>query len=252
MIRHTLSTLFVILAVVGGSTARAVETDITIRVISRDAKFVGSSVGGAHVTVSEAQTGVVLAQGVTEGGTGDTDLIMKNPRKRNTMLATEDAAKFSTVIDLERPTRLDVRVIGPMSQPHAANTVTASQWVLPGRGTDEEGWILELPGLIVDIEETGLSVGADGKVAVRATVRMMCGCPLKPGGLWDSDAFEISALLRRDGEIVERISMQFAGEESKFEGTIPVASAGRYDVEVWAYQPSTGNAGFDVAPIAVR
>ena len=60
----------------------AVPTDITVRVRAKDAKFVGDTMGGARVTIRDAETGELLAKGVTTGTTGDTSLIMKivNPR----------------------------------------------------------------------------------------------------------------------------------------------------------------------------
>lgn len=52
------------------------ETEIQVRVRAGGAKLVGDVVGGARVTVREAGTGLVLATGITRGGTGDTDAIM--------------------------------------------------------------------------------------------------------------------------------------------------------------------------------
>ena len=75
-LRHVGTTLF---ALVLSLTAYAQPTPVTVRVLSHDAKFVGSSVGGALVTLTEADSGRVLAQGVTEGETGDTDLIVRTP-----------------------------------------------------------------------------------------------------------------------------------------------------------------------------
>jgi hypothetical protein len=53
------------------------ETKIMIRAIARDAKVIGQHVGGARITVRDTATGEILAQGMQQAGTGDTDLIMK-------------------------------------------------------------------------------------------------------------------------------------------------------------------------------
>ena len=55
-----------------------VETKVMIRAIARDAKVIGEHVGGARITVKDASTGQVLAQGMQSAGTGDTDLIMRS------------------------------------------------------------------------------------------------------------------------------------------------------------------------------
>jgi hypothetical protein len=46
----------------------------------------------------------------------------------------------------------------------------------------------------------GLGVEAlagDTRIDVRANVMMMCGCPIEPGGLWDANAFEVAALIKK-------------------------------------------------------
>ena len=58
------------------SSAAAEPTQIVVRVISQDGKFVGDHTGGASVTLRDAKTGKVLALGSTKGGTGNTDRIM--------------------------------------------------------------------------------------------------------------------------------------------------------------------------------
>ena len=50
----------------------------------------------------------------------------------------------------------------------------------------------------------------------------MCGCPIKPGGLWDADELEVTALVKRNGEKLPPIDLAFAGETSQFAGTVPV------------------------------
>ena len=60
--------------------AMATATSVNVRVISKDAKFIGSSTGGVSVELRNADTEDRLAEGIVEGGTGDTKRIMREPR----------------------------------------------------------------------------------------------------------------------------------------------------------------------------
>jgi hypothetical protein len=172
--------------------AWAKPTEITVRVISRDAKFIGTSMGGVLVTLRDADTGELLARGKTRGGTGDTDRIM-GAREPGTFLSTPDAAKFSTTLDLDEPRRIEVTAYGPLAQRQGANRVSAVQWVVPGRDlTGGDGWVLEMPGFVVDALAPPAHVKLSGlpqAVTLRANVTMMCGCPVTPGGHWDANRY---------------------------------------------------------------
>ena len=52
------------------SAAQAEPTEIVVRVLGNDSKFVGTSMGGMRVTLRDAQTGEILATGLTQGATG--------------------------------------------------------------------------------------------------------------------------------------------------------------------------------------
>lgn len=132
--------------------AAAEETPVTVRVLSADAKFVGTSMGGARVTLRDTATGELLAQGITRGSTGDTERLMATPRERDTRLATPGAALFETVLDLDRPTLLEITVHGPLAQRQSAVSASTTQWVVPGKGLDGgDGVVLELSGFAVDV-----------------------------------------------------------------------------------------------------
>ena len=60
--------LGVLFLVMMTTSAWAVPTEITVHVKTKDAKFLGTSMGGALVTIKDAQTGELLAKGVTSGG----------------------------------------------------------------------------------------------------------------------------------------------------------------------------------------
>src|ERR1700688_3271137 len=98
----------------------AKETKIMIRAVARDAKVIGQHIGGARITVRDVSTGQVLAQGLQEAGTGDTDLIMNKPRARGaTVYNTQDASGFLAVLNLERPTVVEVTAEGPLGNTQA-------------------------------------------------------------------------------------------------------------------------------------
>jgi len=231
------------------TAAFAEPTEITVRVLGKDSKFIGTSMGGARVILRDAETGEILAKGVTAGSTGDTDKIMHEDCGARAVLSTEDAAKFTATIDIDEPRLIEAEVFGPLAQKQSANRATATQWVVPGEDlTGGDGWLLELPGYVVDVlaPPAHVRVPADTKdVALRANVVLMCGCPITPGGLWDADKLTVKALVTKNGETQPPVDLAFAGETSQFAGTVPVDGAGVYDVTVYAHSAETGNTGLD-------
>jgi len=235
--------------------AAAVPTDITVRVLAKDAKFIGTGMGGVRITISDADTGELLAQGVTQGGVGDTERIIEQPRKRGLPLATEDAAAFHGSIDIDRPRRVEVSAYGPLVYPDAANRVSATQWVVPGKHiTAGDAWLLEMPGFFVQIAPPAapFHLGRHGaKVPITAKVVMMCGCATTPGGLWDSNRYEIEGVLLLAGKVVASVPLHYSGNASEYTGEIEVSAAGAYEAMAWAYDPANGNTGVAHASILV-
>jgi hypothetical protein len=132
-------------------------------------------------------------------------------------------------------------------------TVSQVRWVLPGRHLDAgDGWVLEVPGLIAQLDEPGTEPRAGEPVPVMATVQMMCGCPLTPGGLWDSDGFEVTLHARPEAGEPVTTRLDHAGEASRFGGSFTPARAGTWELELRAWQPATGNAGVATRRIEVR
>ncbi len=120
--------------------------------------------------------------------------------------------------------------------------------MIPGRGlAGGDGWVLELPGFVVDVlaPPAHIKLSGKSKIDVRANVVMMCGCPIEPKGMWDADKFEVQAIVSRDGKQMTRLAMTYAGETSQFATTVPVDAAGTYDVLVYAYNSANGNTGVD-------
>ncbi len=238
--------------IVGGvfcGMALAEPTAIDVRVISKGAKFVGTSMGGVEVVIRDAQTSEILAQGKTKGTTGDTAKLMTEKAPRHTPVSTDDSAVFRAVVDLDEPRQLKVTVRGPLAQRQAQNTASVTQWMVPGRPvTGGDGLVLELPGFAVNVLAPPAHINLAGtpqSVALKANVCMMCGCPITPGGLWDADQFEVAAFLDHNGERLEEIPLTYAGQPSQFEASLEVDRAGLYQVTVYAYDPANGNTGVD-------
>jgi hypothetical protein len=56
------------------------------------------------------------------------------------------------------------------------------------------------------------------EILVRAEVRMLWGCPLTPGGPWDSNQFEIWGHWVYRDKVSEKFNLKYAGKASFFEG----------------------------------
>lgn len=222
------------------------ETTVVVRVVAHDAKLIGSGVGGARITIRDAATGEVMARGLQEGGTGSTDRIMRKPHPRGgTVYATDGAAHFEATLSLERPTRVEIVAEGPMGTPHATQSASRTLLLVPGRDVTGEGVILELYGFTVEMERPGdgATAAAGEAIPVRASVTMLCGCPIEPGGLWDADRIDVTARLVRDGRVVRETEMTYAGETNIFEGTVTAPSAGSYELVVLAADAERANFG---------
>lgn len=141
-----------LLALSVAAPAFSEETAVTVRVLSRDAKFIGSSMGGARVTLRDAETGELLAEGVTAGSTGDTSKLMGTPRERGATLASPGAAAYEATLDLDRPTLVEITAFGPLAQRQSAVSASTTRWILPGKSlTGGDGVVLELAGFALDV-----------------------------------------------------------------------------------------------------
>ncbi len=246
-LKHMIFGLFIV--VLAATSAQAIPTQITVHVKAKDAKFVGTSMGGVLITVKDAQTGELLAKGYTAGGTGNTVRIMETPASRGASIADESAAKFTATIDIAEPTQVEVTAYGPAAALQSASRVSATQWVVPGKNiTEGDAWLMEMPGFIVDVlapPTHSVLKGGPQTVTIKANIMMMCGCPITPGGLWDANKMEVKALLKKNGQEAGVLPMHYAGSLSQFSGAWSIADAGTYEATVYAYDAATGNTGIN-------
>ncbi len=165
---------------------------------------------------------------------------------------TDGAAFFVAELTLTRPTLVNISALGPLNHPQAIQSATKKLLVMPGGHIGGDGVILELHGFIVEIQSPEPLTPVGRSFQVKARVRMMCGCPLTPGGMWDSSGVVIVARLKADGAVVSESSLSYAGQPSIFGGTVSVpAEALGHDLEleVLASDPATGNFGRHAAPL---
>jgi hypothetical protein len=157
-------------------SAEKIRTKVIVRIVSKDAKVIGSGVGGAFVRIKNLETGEVLAQGKQEGGTGDTDRIMIQPHRRGeTVYGTPDAAFFQTEIPIDRPTQVEIYTEAPLAYPHAIQKGSKTLTLIPGKDILGEGVIIELNGLIVNVLQPfpQMVLKSGEQVVIRAEVKML-------------------------------------------------------------------------------
>ena len=235
--------------------AGAEVTNITVRVVARNAQYVGDLVDGALVTITDATSGEMLAQGITSGAAGNPKRTMGTPRKRGESMAAEGDAKFTATLDIDEPRFLQVTAYGPVGNRFSANKASATQWIVPGKHlTGGDGWVLELPGLLVSpnlaASTIPLSKAVSG-IVIDAEVMLMCGCPIKPGFFWDPEDYEVVAIVRRGDVEVGRFPLSYAGTVSEFETHITADLPGVYDISVYAYDSASGNTGVGQVELTV-
>jgi len=248
-----------ILAFALAFSAQAEPTTVKIRVLSQDAKVVGSGVGGVRVTIKDISTGDILFKDMHYGGTGDTKLIMQTPFERHSNRFPGDNAAFvKAVLDLKRPTVVEISAEGPLGYPQAVKKASITTLLIPGQDNSEsEGFLLTLHGFIVDImsPESVDSFAVGSEIPLQASVRMMCGCPTQPGGLWNCDEYVMQALLLHDGTVLTRSPMAFSGKTNIYNGKLIMpdgASSGAVEIVVLVSQPKMSNYGMDSVIIKVR
>ncbi len=233
-------------------------TNVLIRAKAKDAKFIGTGIGGAYVIVRNNTTGEILDQGYTTGSSGDTELIMNTPIARNTALTDDNTAKFEAQLNINEPVFVDIEVIAPFNRKAASVKATTQLWAIPGKHILGDGIILDIPGYILDIQypATHQVISAtsleEGILNVKTHLVMMCGCVINKGGIWDADDIEVKGLLRRDGEVLAEFPLHITEEDNVFEGALPLTGKGSFELVVYAFDEKTGNSGVDKVSFVIN
>jgi hypothetical protein len=69
--------------------------------------------------------------------------------------------------------------------------------------------------------------------------------------VWDTKDYEIRALVKKDGQLVQDLPLQFSGKPSLFTGTFQAEEKGNYEIVVYAYNANNGNTGIDRVNIQI-
>ncbi|PZU75342.1 MAG: hypothetical protein DI546_09255 [Rhizobium sp.] len=127
--------------------------------------------------------------------------------------------------------------------------------MLPGRNvTAGDGWLIELPGLIVDIADPLAYrwTKVEEKVPLRVSVTMLCGCAISQDGPWRASDTEVDAFVTSNGGAPRRIPLRFDPASSLFTANVSAEDAGLYEVEVRAWIAASNNAGVARTAFFVR
>ena len=83
---------------------------------------------------------------------------------------------------------------------------------------------------------------------VRRCIRQQ-DCPTEPGGLWDSTDYTIESRIVKEGEVLQKVTLRYAGESSIYEGTITVPeSVEGLSLQVLAMDAPNANFGIFERP----
>jgi len=231
---------------------QGVATTVVVRVVGNHAMVLGDTVGGAAVTIRDAETGAVLASGTQTGSTGDLRSIMQTPHEHiEQIYSVKGAASFTATLYLTKPTLVEVTGEGPLKFPRAKRRASKTVLLYPGKHVTGDGIVLVLYGLLVRIESPSpdrpLGIG-DG-VTVRATINMMCDCIVEPFGNWDSRKMELFGEVRNGDTVIGRVEFFHQGPTGLFQGdyTIPRSLKGkdRLTLRVVASDKEGMNVGYD-------
>jgi hypothetical protein len=238
--------------------AAQTNTMLTVRTRAKDAKFIGSSMGGSYITVRNAENDELLAEGYTEGSTGNTTRIMSQPYTRYDDLADVNTAAFRTEIPLTAPTLVTIEAQAPGHHRQARVRVSTQVWMIPGRDIVGDGIVLEIPGFVVDVllprqhQFIPLESLTNRLLPIRANMVMMCGCTISDGGLWNAREMEVTAIITKDGEQVRAVPLAIGDTDNLFEGEWMVDEPGTYQITVYGFDPRTFNSGVDVVNIVIN
>lgn len=257
MIHKFIYTIF--LATVFCTVASAQQpTKLTIRALAKDAKFIGTGIGGAYIIVKNHETQEILAKGYTVGASGNTDLVVSKPKARYERITDDKTAKFVATLNISEPLFVDITAIAPFNRKSAAIQATTQVWVIPNKDIFGDGIILEIPGFIVDILSPTahelISFGAEQKreVTLKVNTVMMCGCTIQNDGIWNASNYDVAAIVRKEGIEIVKVKLIKTAEDNIFEVKIPVKESGNYELIVTAFDNKAYNTGVDKINFVVK
>lgn len=243
-------------------------TQLLIRVQAKGGKFLGPDAGYSQVTLRNAATGAVLAEGLASGGSGTLSGSFSPAATRQTIVTPmwgtqnvlwlsatpgQPTAGLTASLELEEATLVEFTADALTDGAPNGHRVTQTMMVTPGADlAAEPGVVLVIPGLIVRVASA--AVAADGaSVSVTAWVSMMCGCKIDPTLPWLPSEFAVTATITdAGGQVVAQAPLAFQ-TTSTFGTTKPIAlpGPGTYTLVVDAVQAAEANVGSASATFTV-
>lgn len=240
----------------------ATTTPMMIRVQAKGGKFLADDIGGAEVTVRDARTGRWLAGGRVQGPDSGTLQKAYDPRASLSAVVTPGnpplvqwlvpgptTSGLTVDLPITQPTLLEVEAYGPLGGLQSAQRVVTHTWAVPGLPiTQGPGFVVELPGLVVQVQQPPTHLeysSAPASVSFLANVTMMCGCPIGKGQAWTPGDFAVTAAVERigSGAPPATVDLSLLHDPSIFHGSFAMKVPGFYQAAVTAVQKSTGNVG---------
>src|SRR5918912_1203158 len=91
-----------------------ISTQIDVRVIAKDGKYLGDDIGGALLTIQDRHTGELLARGTTARGSGE-QTFMFVCVTGSEVLRVEGASLFTASLVRDEPSLIRVMAHGPLA-----------------------------------------------------------------------------------------------------------------------------------------
>lgn len=197
-----------------------IDTEVVVRVVAHGAMVLGDNVGGARVTITDLETGQLLAAGLQQGEAGDQNQIMRTPRlMEEPRYTSRPSGSFRATLALDHPTMVEITAQGPLSYPAAMRKASTTVLLIPGRDMTNDGIVIPLYGYIVQIENPppGQPLMAKDDVKFAASVRTLSGSPIRPHGDWDAQKLDIHGEVLIGDRVVEQLQMFYSSSSNLFE-----------------------------------
>ncbi|MCB9990767.1 MAG: hypothetical protein H6867_05240 [Rhodospirillales bacterium] len=249
--------LFTAAVFYGIPAAHAIDTDFVVTVKARDAKFIGTAVGGAHVIIRDRRTGDIIANGTTAGSTGDTKLLMAETQPRDAALVTDGSARFSFSLNMFEPIPATISATAPLGQQQSLVTVSEDILLLPGKDyTSGNGIMLDMPGFAVDVvsplPNQKFKHNPDVPVTIEANIMKLCGCHIAKDSPWPPERYDVEALVYRDTMLITSVKLPYSGEPGIYALNLNIPVHGTYRLMVTAFDKQTKEAGMDTTTIVLE
>ena len=237
------------------------QTRVLVRVQAKGGKFLGPDAGYSQVTLRDAASGNVLAQGIASGGSGNLSGTFHPSATRQAIVTTQStgaqsllwlsampptippAAGFAATLDLDAPTLVQLTADALTGGKPNGHSVTETMWLTPSADLSAEpGVVLVIPGLIVNVLSATV---AGSSLSVTAWASMMCGCKIDPTLPWLPTEFAVTtSVADASGNPVAQATLAFQ-TTSTFGTAQPISlpGPGTYTLAVEAVQPAEGNVG---------